>query len=269
MAKIYTYRPLNEWCMNCIYGPVASWRLGKSLGVDLICKPQKICSFDCIYCQLEHTDMITSRRNEFVSTSKIQKELQAALQQARPDVITFSGMGEPTLATNLGEVAALIRSITTLPLAILTNSSFLYQNDVAEPVRMLDHIVAKLDAPNEKLFQQISQPAEGITFENTLKGIKSVRKTCQGKFSLQIMFMQQNKSSVKQLADIAREINPDEVQINTPLRPCNIQPLSQQELHDIEQEFTGLHTLNVYTSPKPKTDPLDKLDMVKRRRFEP
>jgi len=224
---------------------------------------------DCIYCQLSDTDQITGQRAEFVPISKIKPDLQNALEQTSPDVITFSGMGEPTLATNMAEATSMIRRCSNLPIAILTNSSLLYQQDVADVVCNLDHIVAKLDAPNEMLFQKISQPAKGITFENTIKGIKSVRAKSKGKFSLQIMFMKQNKAYGKQLADLSREINPDEVQINTPLRICDVEPLSKPELHQIEQHFNGLRTINVYTSPKPKTDPLDKLDLIKRRRFEP
>lgn len=91
-------KKLNVSALKVIYGPVASWRLGKSLGVDLICHPEKICSFDCIYCQLEKTRRITSHREIFVPTDKIKKELKQALKETKPDVITLSGMGEPTLA---------------------------------------------------------------------------------------------------------------------------------------------------------------------------
>ena len=79
--------------MKIIYGPVALWRLGKSLGVDLICSPKKICSFDCIYCQLKHTECITANRQTFVPSEKVKNELKQALSQTTPDVITPSGMG--------------------------------------------------------------------------------------------------------------------------------------------------------------------------------
>jgi wyosine [tRNA(Phe)-imidazoG37] synthetase (radical SAM superfamily) len=254
--------------MKIIYGPVASWRLGKSLGVDLICSPEKICSFDCIYCQLEKTKYITSERKTFVQTKEVVEEVKKALQKTTPDVITFSGMGEPTLARNIDEVAVSLKKITKIPLAILTNSSLLFDKQVQQDLQNLDIIVAKLDAPNEELFQKIGQPAEGISFEQTIQGIKEMREKFKGKFALQMMFMDINKEYADDMADLAREINPDEVQINTPLRPCNVKPLPVETLDEIQKSFTGLNTLSVYHSNRPMTDPLDKLDMIKRRRSE-
>jgi wyosine [tRNA(Phe)-imidazoG37] synthetase (radical SAM superfamily) len=255
--------------MKIIYGPVASWRLGRSLGVDLICSEKKICSFDCIYCQLEKTDKITKQREYFISLDKLKKDLRHALHQTIPDVITLSGMGEPTLAKNIRKAIQIIRELTDLPLAILTNSSLMYDKNVQSDLKELDIIVAKLDAPNQVLFRKISRPAEGITFKQTLRGIKELRRDFPGKFALQIMFMGENKDYAHELAKLAREIQPDEIQINTPLRPCNVKPLPKVELDEIEKKFTGLNTISVYHSPKPMTDPLDKLELIKRRRLEP
>lgn len=253
--------------MKSIYGPVASWRLGKSLGIDLICSEKKICSFDCIYCQLEKTEKITKQREPFVSLNSVKKELKDALKKTTPDVITLSGTGEPTLAKNMDDVIHIIRELSDLPVAILTNSSLFYDSSVRNSLCKLDIIVAKLDAPNQEIFKKINRPALEITFEKTLNGIKKLKKGFHGKFALQIMFMKENKDYAADLANLAREINPDEVQINTPLRPCSVKPLTKTELERIEKEFTGLNTLSVYNSPKPKTYPLDKLEIFKRRRL--
>lgn len=254
--------------MKIVYGPVASWRLGKSLGLDVICRPEKICSFDCVYCQLEKTRKITTERELFVPTKEIEKELILALKQTKPDVITLSGMGEPTLAKNIGEIIEYTRSITSIPLAILTNSSLFYDKEVQKSLCKLDIIVAKLDAPNEVLFNTINRPAEGINFKQTLSGIQNLRNKFKGKFALQMMFIKQNKYYAQEMANLARNINPDEVQINTPLRPCKIKPLDEETIEKIEKIFDGLPTISVYKSPKPKTDPLDKVELIKRRRME-
>ena len=155
-----------------------------------------------------------------------------------------------------------------MPLAILSNSSLFFDPAVQVNLKNLDIIVAKLEAPNKDQFQKISRPAPGITFEQTIQGIKTLRQQVQGKFALQIMFMHHNKDYADELAALAHEINPDEVQINTPLRPCQVAPLSKAELTDIEKAFKGLPTINVYTSKRPMTNPLDKLDLLKRRRTE-
>lgn len=254
--------------MKIVYGPVASWRLGRSLGVDLICSEKKICTFDCIYCQLDE-GRITSQRDSFVSLEEVKKELKLALKQTTPDVITFSGMGEPTLVTNMYETIKFIREFVGLPIAILTNSSLMHDENVQNDLKKLDIIVAKLDACNQDLFEKINRPAEGITFEKTLEGIKKLRREFQGKFALQMMFTQENKDYAYELAELANKIEPDEVQINTPLRVCDIQPLSKKEIDEIEKIFTGLPTLSVYRSKKPVTQPLDMTELIKRKRSEP
>ncbi|MBN2065198.1 MAG: radical SAM protein [Candidatus Thermoplasmatota archaeon] len=254
--------------MKVIYGPVASWRLGRSLGIDLICSPKKICSFDCIYCQLQHTARITAQRQAFVDSTEVKTQLQQALSKTTPDVITLSGMGEPTLATTLDETIKTIREMTAIPIAILTNSSFMDKKEVRDALRQIDIIVAKLDAPNEEVFNTINRPAPEISFDQVVRGIKTMNHEFKGKFALQMMFMPENKACASQMATLAREIKPDEVQINTPLRPCNVSPLPEKEVDAIEQEFSGLQTISVYHSPKPKTDPLDKVELLKRRRLE-
>jgi len=254
--------------MKTVYGPVSSWRLGKSLGVDLICSPKKICSFDCIYCQLDKTEKTTSKRDIFVSIDKVKEEVKNAIAQTIPDVITFSGTGEPTLANNMHEAIETIRKLTNIPLAILTNSSLLNDKNIQKTLHNLDIIVAKLDASNQELFQKISHPVEGITFEKTINGIKAMKEKFHGKFALQIMFINENKNYAHELAELSREIEPDEVQINTPLRPCVVPPLTKKELDNIEKSFTGLNTISVYHSPKPMVNPLDKLELIRRRRKE-
>ncbi|RLI64924.1 MAG: radical SAM protein [Candidatus Asgardarchaeum californiense] len=253
--------------MNSIYGPVASWRLGRSLGVDLICSEEKICSFNCLYCQLEKTKKISKQRELFVSVNRLIKELSVALKKTTSDVITLSGTGEPTLAKNLDEVIQMIRELSKLPIAILTNSTLLNDKFVRDSLSKIDIIIAKLDAPNQEIFQTVNRPLKEISFQQTINGIKKMKEEFTGKFALQMMFIKENKDYASDLAELAREINPDEVQINTPLRPCPVQPLSKTELERIEKEFTGLNTLSVYNSTKPKTDPLDKLEIFKRRRL--
>jgi wyosine [tRNA(Phe)-imidazoG37] synthetase (radical SAM superfamily) len=256
--------------MKIVYGPVASWRLGRSLGVDLICSKEKICSFDCIYCQLGKPFKKTAQKNNFVSIEDMKTELIRALQVTSPDVITFSGTGEPTLAENMNRAIKTIRKISNVPLAVLTNSSLMNREDIRNTLSKLDIIVAKLDAHNEEIFQRINQPAENISFKDTIDGIKKFKKIFTRKFALQIMFINDNMQYANEMAQLATSIEPDEVQINTPLRICPVQPLTEKQLGHIEEKFKikGLNTISVYTSKKPKTTPLDKMELIKRRRME-
>lgn len=249
--------------MKYIYGPVPSWRLGRSLGVDLI-SGEKTCTFDCIYCQLGKTVGHIIKRETFVSTFEIIKELES-LPDMEIDYITLSGMGEPTLAANLGEVISEIKKRFKNGVAVLTNSSLMYESQVRKELSRADLIIAKLDAPNEKIFQIVNQPTNGIGFRIILEGIRKFNVEYPGKLALQIMFVPQNKDYVADLANLAKQINPVEVEINTPLRPCQIKPLSPEELLKIKEQFSHLKVYSVYDVKRPETKPMDEIETRKRR----
>ena len=154
-----------------------------------------------------------------------------------------------------------LRKITNIPLAILTNSTLMNNKTVLESLFKLDIVVAKLDASNEKLFQEINQPAGNISLKEIIESIKIFKNSYSGKLNIQIMFMNNNITYAKDIANIVSKIDPYEVQINTPLRPCSIKPLTKQKLTRIEKEFKdrNLNTISVYTSTKPKISPLNHL----------
>lgn len=254
--------------MKAVYGPVSSWRLGRSLGVDPICSEEKICSFDCVYCQLG-IGKKTYRRKDFISLEKLKKDL-SEIKKVKADIITFSGTGEPTLAKNLGEMIDYIKTVSDLPLAILTNSSFLSEKDVRQSLHRLDSVVAKLDASNEKIFREINKPHKTINFAKYLEGIRLFRKNYKGKFALQIMLIDINKGFTPEIVELARELNPNEVQINTPLRPCAVNPLSKEELRKIKDAFSGFkNVVSVYEAEKPEVHPISIEEVKKRKRPEP
>lgn len=152
---------------HIIYGPVSSWRLGRSLGVDLLSTKGKTRSFDCIYCRLGRTVHPLTERKEFVSIAKLAEEL-GTIKGMAADYVTFSGVGEPTLAANFGEAIRLVKSVLNLPLAVLTNSSLMTREDVRQELSLADVVVAKVDAPNEKLLRQINRPVIGSTLGEIL-----------------------------------------------------------------------------------------------------
>ncbi|MBC7328199.1 radical SAM protein [bacterium] len=256
--------------MKPIYGPVASWRLGRSLGIDLICREYKICSFDCLYCQLGETKIKTLERKIYVENRRIFTEWDKIEGNFEADVITFSGMGEPTLAKNIGEVIDFLHKRTDLPLAILTNSSLLFHPEVRKDLKKLDIVVAKLDACDEKSFLRINRPIEGLTWEDYIKGIRGFRREFMGKFALQVMFIEENITLAEKIAKIAGELEPDEVQVNTPLRPSPVRPLSREELEEIKGKFASFpRVLTPYDTEKKEVKPLDLNEILLRKRPEP
>lgn len=254
--------------MEVVYGPVSSWRLGRSLGIDLICqKEEKVCSFDCVYCSLGKTTEKTIRRKNFVDTGRVEEEVKKYMGEVEMDVMTFSGTGEPTLARNLGDVIERIRKILNFPIAVLTNSSLMTRKDVRRDLSKADIVVGSLDAPNEELFRRINQPCEEIAFEETVEAMKKFGEEFKGMFSLEVMFIPQNKNHSEEIARISKEIDPDEVQINTPLRSSPVSPLTPEELAEIQNSFEGIKSLSVYESEKPEVNKIvspEKLNRLKR-----
>lgn len=235
------------------------------MGIDLLSTMGKTCTFDCIYCQLGRTLCSEIKRREFVSLDSLVKELKR-VESIAADYATFSGMGEPTLASNLGEAIELVKSILKLPVAVLTNSSLLTGEDVRHELYLADVVVAKVDAPNEELFRKINRPVMGLTLGEIIKALKLFREKYRGKFALQMMFVETNKSYAFDMAKIAEQLSPDEVQINTPLRPCGVSPLSPAELASAEREFGNLeNVVTVYTALKPEVKPFDLAETLRRR----
>ncbi|MBN2057774.1 MAG: radical SAM protein [Candidatus Saganbacteria bacterium] len=249
--------------MKYIYGPVPSWRLGRSLGVDLI-SGEKNCTFECNYCQLGPTVRHIIKRGLFVPTAAIISELDS-LPEIAIDYITLSGTGEPTLAVNLGEVIAAIKQRFKQPVAVLTNSSLMHQPEVRKELSLTDLVVAKLDAPDERLFQEINHPTNGTTLRLVLNGIKQFQEEYPGRLALQIMIVPQNKERVADLARLAKQIDPVEVQLNTPLRPCPVEPLSKKELEPLKELFAPLKVYTVYDVERPDARPIDEAETKKRR----
>ena len=251
--------------MSVIYGPVPSWRLGSSLGIDLISTRNKTCTFDCLYCQLGTTTHFLNKRREFVSLTQLANELESA-SKIQADHITFSGTGEPTLANNLTEAIEIARSMLHIPTAVLTNSSLMCRKNIRYALAKADEVVAKLDAPSEELFTTINRPISNLHFDDVLNGIMKFRGEYKGKLALQMMFIKANMNYVSQMATIAGHISPDEIQINTPLRPCNVQPLTPDEIKNIQDKFSNLkNVFTVYDVKKYRVTPINSIETLRRR----
>lgn len=236
--------------MKPVFGPVSSWRFGKSLGVDPLC--QNICSYNCLYCQVGPTLNKTIQKETFIDIDRIEEDLKRVTPGISADVVTISGYGEPTLAKNLDKIIRAIKELTDLPIAILTNSSTITYVKMRKILMDLDIVVMKLDASDNALFKEINRPVKGIYQRNTIKGIKKFRDSFSGRLELQTMFIEKNKNYADELAKTALEIQPDKVYINTPLRHSPEIPLSEDQMKEIEGHFKGLDIFSVYDSKKYK-----------------
>jgi wyosine [tRNA(Phe)-imidazoG37] synthetase (radical SAM superfamily) len=205
--------------VNHVFGPVPSRRLGRSLGVDLV--PFKTCTYDCIYCQLGSTTVKTAERNEWLDRDAVLEEIRRKLD-SRPDYITLSGSGEPTLHTGLDEWMKAIRSITEIPIAVLTNGSLLWRDEVRRELRQADLVVPSLDAGDAELFRQVNRPCEAVSFERMVDGLAAFREEFPGQYWLEVLLLDgrtSNESEVEKIAAHARRVRPDRIQLNTATRP--------------------------------------------------
>ncbi|MBM3269650.1 MAG: radical SAM protein [Candidatus Sericytochromatia bacterium] len=251
-----------------VYGPVKSWRLGRSLGIDLLVQ-SSICSFRCAYCQLGKIELPTAERREWVATARVLADLELSDWRSA-DVVTFSGNGEPTLATNLGECIRAIRDRTGKPIVVLTNGTLLNDPAVRADLAAADRVYVKLDAASDRGLRMVDNPVEGITLEGCLAGILAFRAEYAGYLAIQTMVMPMNLAEVEPLCDLYTRIKPDEIQLNTPLRPMprawypesrgnhegpapvpesHLRVLTREQACEVEQlvrEKTGLKVVSVY-----------------------
>lgn len=235
------------------------------MGVDLLSTQGKTCSFNCVYCQLGNTANPVRERREFVPMAELTKQLKSAKGVAA-DYVTFSGMGESTLASNLGQAIELAKSILHLPVAVLTNSSLMCREDVCADLAKADVVVAKIDAHTHKLFKQVNRPATGLLFRHVLKGIELFRSRFKGKLCLQVMFIEMNKDFATEMAKVAKSLLPHEIQPNTPLRLCAVKPLTRSQMSSIKGKFDKLgNVITVYQASRPEVTPLNLNETLRRR----
>lgn len=204
---------------NHVFGPVPSRRLGRSLGIDLV--PFKTCTYDCIYCQLGRTTNKTVERREWFPLEDIIREIEEKLS-SKPDYITLSGSGEPTLYSITGELIERIRSMSEIPVAVLTNGSLLWDGDVRRQLMDASLVVPSLDAGDNDMFQAVNRPHSDIGFNRMIEGLADFRREFHGALWLEV-FILGGYTSVRgdamKIADHVKIIRPDRVQLNTVTRP--------------------------------------------------
>ncbi len=266
-----------------LYGPVPSRRLGRSLGVDIV--PVKVCTLDCIYCQVGRTTNKTIERAEYVPAEPIIAELEQAIsKKLEADYITIAGSGEPTLNSQLGKIIESIKKITKIPIALVTNGTLLYKPDVRHDCAKADVVLPSLDAGDEETFVKINRPHPDINIEKLISGLCEFRKEYSGRIWLEVFLIDSVNVSAEQIAKIntaITRIRPDKVQLNTAVRPtaeANVKKLTEQKLHDIAAQigpnceviadFSQSSSSENEHHSEPKTDKLRMetlFSMLKRR----
>lgn len=202
-----------------VYGPVFSRRLGRSLGVDVV--PYKTCTYDCIYCQLGRTTAKSVIRRHWVPVEELLSQLAGRLH-TRPDWVTLGGSGEPTLYAGIGELIRRIKTMTDIPVAVLTNGSLLWSEQVRDDLLAADLVIPSLDAGSPELFEYVNRPHKSISFQRMVEGLIEFCRVYAGQYWLEVLLVggiTGLTGPVEQIATIADNIDPDRIHLNTVVRP--------------------------------------------------
>ncbi len=227
-----------------LYGPVPSRRLGRSLGIDLV--PFKTCTYDCIYCQLGRTTNKTIERREYTPVKEILNELKIKLSTGdSPDYISIAGSGEPTLHSYIGELIGMIKNMTTIPVAVLTNGSLLYQPEVRAALMRADLVIPSLDAGDETMFRYVNRPHDGVSFGNMVNGLIGFTDDFPGQVWLEVLLVSGvtgMAADVKKIAVLVKLIGANRVQLNTVCRPAAEEyacAVEKNQMKNLASLFTG------------------------------
>ena len=229
--------------LRYLYGPVPSRRLGRSLGVDLV--PHKICTYDCVYCQIGKTTQKTWVRKEYIPAEEVLGEVKAFLrdQGISADYLSLGGSGEPTLHSRIRSVIEGIKKMTSTPVAVITNGSLLYDEEVQQDLLRADVVLPSMDAVSPDVFSKINRPQESFSAEKVIRGLIDFRKIYQGQIWLEILFckgLNDGRDELQKMKEAVEEIHPDLIHLNTVVRPPSegwAGPLNQEELEEIKVFF--------------------------------
>lgn len=229
--------------MRRIFGPVPSRRLGRSLGIDVI--PYKTCTFDCVYCECGETTDKSCNRRDFFPPAEILDELEERLSNLRekPDYLTLSGAGEPTLYNSIGELIHKAKRTSNIPVAVITNSSLLCNAEVREELYLADIVLPSLDTAVEETFQRLNRPHEDCNLKEIMNGLEIFTKKFRGMVSFEILLVDgynTDENNLLSLKAALERFRIDAIQLNTAVRPGTvgeIEPVSGEELERIKSFF--------------------------------
>ncbi len=206
------------------------------------------------------TTHLTLNRREYVPFEEVKKEISHFLSHnPRPDYITFSGSGEPTLNSGIGDVLHFIKKQAyNIPVAVLTNGTLLFQKKVLNDIKDATVVIPSLDAVTEKAFAKIVRPDPKLNIDTIISGLIQFRKEYAGQIWLEIFIVpdiNDSKEELTALKNAIEKIRPDQVQLNTLDSPGTIPSIRSATSQELESilDFWQLDTAEIIAKlPKRK-----------------
>ncbi len=215
---------------------------------------------------------MTNQRRDFFPPEEILNEIKGVIEVksglGEIDFVTFIGEGEPTLCKSIGWLIRETKAIADIPIAVDTNGSLLYREDVRNDLSQADVVMPSLDAGTAETFRRINRPHRGIDFKKVIEGMEKFRQEYDGEIWLEVMLVKGINDSEKELEAIKSrlaKIEPDRIYINVPIRPpaesWAVPPdkeaitlahaiLGDGNVVDIAAEETGEFSIEGFTNPK-------------------
>ena len=242
-----------------VFGPVPSRRLGISLGVDLVLS--KSCNLNCIFCECGATKKLQLERQRFKDMNEILNEIQSVLKDIKPDYITFSGSGEPTLSLDLGNISKAIKEDLKYKgkICLITNSLLLANEQVIKELEYIDLIVPTLNTLKQDIFEKIVRPDYRTSVDEIKKGFINLNNSnYKGKIWIEIFILENINDSEENFIEIANFLNSeniryDKIQLNTIDRvgaERNLKAISFDKILKAKKilEENGLHNIEIIKS---------------------
>jgi wyosine [tRNA(Phe)-imidazoG37] synthetase (radical SAM superfamily) len=228
------------------FGPVPSRRLRKSLGINNI--PAKTCSYSCVYCQLGRTINMATERQAFYTSEDIFREVKRKVDEAssrneRVDYLTFVPDGEPTLDINLGKEIFILKQIE-IQIAVITNASLIWREDVKENLLEMDLVSLKVDAVSEDLWRRVNRPHKDLKLDAILEGIREFANEFEGTVISETMLIDgiNYGDEFEKTADFLKNLKRlDKAYIAIPTRPPAeewVKPAKEETLNTAFQIFS-------------------------------
>ena len=232
-----------------VFGPVPSRRLGVSLGVDLV--TPKSCNMNCVFCECGATRELKLKRESFKDIDEVKNEILEAIKIVKPDYITFSGSGEPTLSKDLGKIIEWIKSNLEIKVCVITNSLLLENNEVVKELEKADLIMPTLNSVDNLIFKKINRPSAQIDISQVMRGLENLSKKYKGKIYIESFIIEglnDSNEHTEKMVTFLKNINFTKLQLNTLDRPGTenwVQPASYETMQRIKNKYLELGISNV------------------------
>lgn len=226
-----------------VFGPINSRRLGVSLGVDLV--PLKVCPLDCVYCEARATTLLTMERKEYVPVDTVLEELESVLAASpQLDYITFSGSGEPTLNSRIGDVISFIKNrYPQYKVCLLTNGLLLGDKELQKDIAQIDLLIPSLDGSNAAEYEAVNRPVSSMPFDKFISALNDYLPHAPMPVYLELFILpgvNDSDESISRFAEIIKSLKVDRVQLNTLDRPGAVSDLKCADEATVKRFIAGL-----------------------------